>query len=112
MDSAGVAGLIDLLRTKGSWFHAMRFGYLFGPKRTTLSYAIPDQSCFQALAEAAEDVFTRAIPQVSLSKKILPSSLSLARALSLSLSLSLSSPIQIQTKANTNKRKLCNRTRR
>mmetsp|Transcript_53860 Transcript_53860/g.128012 ORF Transcript_53860/g.128012 Transcript_53860/m.128012 type:complete len:1454 (-) Transcript_53860:172-4533(-) len=65
VDSAGVAGLIDLLRTKGSWFHSMRFGYLFGPKRTTLSYSIPEESSFQAFAEAAEDIFRRAIPQDS-----------------------------------------------
>lgn len=42
VDSAGVAGLVDLLRAKGSWLHAVRFGYLFGPRRATLSYAMPD----------------------------------------------------------------------
>ena len=30
VDSAGVAGLLDLLRAKGMWFAAVRYGYVFG----------------------------------------------------------------------------------
>ena len=30
VDSAGVAGLLDLLRAKGLWLASVRYGYLFG----------------------------------------------------------------------------------
>ena len=30
VDSLGVAGLIDLLRTQGLWLASVRYGYVFG----------------------------------------------------------------------------------
>ena len=43
VDSACVAGIVDLVRTKGSWFHSVRFGFLFGPIRKTLNYQMPSK---------------------------------------------------------------------
>ena len=44
VDSACVAGIMDLLRTQGSWYHSVRFGFLFGPERSKLDYAMPTVS--------------------------------------------------------------------
>jgi hypothetical protein len=41
VDSACVAGIMDLVRAKGSWYHAVRFGFLFGPERKNLAYDMP-----------------------------------------------------------------------
>jgi hypothetical protein len=43
VDSACVAGIVDLVRTKGSWYHSVRFGFLFGPERKTLHYKMPSK---------------------------------------------------------------------
>lgn len=43
VDSACVAGIVDLVRTKGSWYHSVRFGFLFGPERKTLNYKMPSK---------------------------------------------------------------------
>lgn len=44
VDSACVAGIIDLLRCQGSWYHSVRFGFLFGPERAKLDYKMPSVS--------------------------------------------------------------------
>jgi hypothetical protein len=44
VDSACVAGIIDLLRCQGSWYHSVRFGFLFGPTRSKLDYKMPTVS--------------------------------------------------------------------
>jgi hypothetical protein len=44
VDSACVAGIIDLLRCQGSWYHSVRFGFLFGPERFKLDYKMPTMS--------------------------------------------------------------------
>ena len=56
VDSCAVAGMIDLLRAQGSWFHAARFAFHFGAfaaadeTRTTLKYAIPTVEALSAAA--------------------------------------------------------------
>ena len=64
VDSAGVAGLIDIVRTQGLWFHSVRFGYLFGPKRTTLEYPMPSLQNFQEAASMAAEVFEEVLKKL------------------------------------------------
>ena len=57
VDSAAVAGVMDLLRCKGSWFHAVRFAFLMEGgvnhgEITNLEYPVPKMADFQKLADA------------------------------------------------------------
>ena len=55
VDSCGVAGMIDLLRCQGSWFHAVRLAFLMGggiDHGPNLEYEVPSQSEFEGLAIA------------------------------------------------------------
>ena len=60
VDSCAVAGMIDLLRAQGSWFHAARYAFHFGAfaaseeTRTTLAYEIPPHEAFTAAAQVNE----------------------------------------------------------
>jgi hypothetical protein len=38
-----ISGILDLVRTQGSWYHSIRYGFLFGPKRSNLDYAMPSK---------------------------------------------------------------------
>lgn len=57
VDSAGVAGMIDIIRTAGLWYHSVRFGFLFGPRRSSLEYEMPTKQQFQDAANIAQEIF-------------------------------------------------------
>ena len=57
VDSAGVAGVMDLLRTAGVWYHSIRFGFLFGPRRSSLQYPMPSKKQFAETSKVAQGVF-------------------------------------------------------
>ena len=49
---------IDLCRTKGLWYHSVRYAFLFGIKRGgDISYKMPSEAEFQEVAKQASDVF-------------------------------------------------------
>lgn len=56
VDSAAIAGVMDLMRTQGSVFLSARFGFLFGVKRLTLDYEMPPQKTFQLLGTLMDEV--------------------------------------------------------
>eukprot|EP00438_Fugacium_kawagutii_P033780 Skav209625 [mRNA] locus=scaffold902:108751:111012:+ [translate_table: standard] len=49
VDSAAIAGVMDLLRTQGSTELSARFGFLFGVDRPSLNYEMPPPAVFQRL---------------------------------------------------------------
>ena len=51
VDSAAIAGIMDLLRTQGCLTRSVRFGFLFGPKRTSLNYEMPAQKLFKQIGQ-------------------------------------------------------------
>ena len=57
VDSAGVAGMMDIMRCQGVWFHSIRFGFLFGPRRSSLEYNMPTKQQFEDAAKIAQEVF-------------------------------------------------------
>ena len=57
VDSAAVAGILDLLRCQGVWYHSVRYGFLFGPTRSTLDYDMPTKAEFEAAASIAQSKF-------------------------------------------------------
>ena len=57
VDSCAVAGLVDLLRTKGLWYHSVRYGYLFGALKHAgplLDAALPSRAALESLAAIIE----------------------------------------------------------
>ena len=56
VDSAAIAGVMDLMRTQGSVLLSARFGFLFGVKRSTLHYEMPPQKTFQLLGALMDEV--------------------------------------------------------
>ena len=56
VDSAAIAGVMDLMRTQGSVLLSARFGFLFGVKRSTLDYEMPPQKTFQLLGALMDEV--------------------------------------------------------
>ena len=60
VDSAGVAGMIDLVRTAGVWYHSIRYGFLFGPLRSSLEYEMPSKKELEAVAQVAQKIFEEA----------------------------------------------------
>ncbi|EKX55458.1 hypothetical protein GUITHDRAFT_99235 [Guillardia theta CCMP2712] len=71
VDSAGVAGVMDVMRTQGLWFHSLRFGFLFGPERTSLKYEVPPKEAFVSLARIADDVFQKTVQTAKMDRRIL-----------------------------------------
>jgi len=62
VDSCGVAGVIDLVRTKGLWYHSVRYGFLFGvPRGGNINYPMPSFADFQAAADEASGVFEKLV---------------------------------------------------
>ena len=66
LPGACIAGILDLLRAQGSWFHAVRFGFHFGPERGTLDYAVPTRkevpgACISWLFPRAPTPVTRGL---------------------------------------------------
>lgn len=56
VDSAAIAGVMDLMRTQGSVLLSARFGFLFGVKRSTLDYKMPPKRMFQLLGTLMDEV--------------------------------------------------------
>ena len=67
VDSAGVAGVMDMLRSQGSWFHSVRLAFHLGggvphlpmceggdTPPPTLNYPMPDEREIAALAQTVE----------------------------------------------------------
>lgn len=55
-----VAGMIDIFRCQGSWFHALRLAFLLQVDHGSsarLEYSIPDARVFRTLAKAVEVIF-------------------------------------------------------
>ncbi|KAH8068469.1 hypothetical protein JL721_6607 [Aureococcus anophagefferens] len=61
VDSAAVAGLIDLHRCQGCWYLAVRYAFLFGPDRDGLDYEVPAAAAFAAVARGFESAFAEAL---------------------------------------------------
>ena len=61
VDSAAVAGLIDLHRAQGCWYLAVRYAFLFGPDRDGLDYEVPSAAAFAAVARGFENAFAEAV---------------------------------------------------
>mmetsp|Transcript_44819 Transcript_44819/g.112412 ORF Transcript_44819/g.112412 Transcript_44819/m.112412 type:complete len:1579 (+) Transcript_44819:96-4832(+) len=62
VDSCGVAGVIDLVRTKGLWYHSVRYGFLFGVSRGgNINYKMPSFADFQKAADEASAVFEKLV---------------------------------------------------
>jgi len=63
VDSVAVAGVIDLLRCQGSWFHSLRLAFLMGGGvdhgTPGLDYKVPPQGDFESLANAVIATFDR-----------------------------------------------------
>ncbi|CAE7390981.1 unnamed protein product, partial [Symbiodinium pilosum] len=59
VDSAAIAGIMDLLRTQGCLTRSVRFGFLFGPKRTSLNYEMPAQKLFKQIGQVIDGVLQR-----------------------------------------------------
>ena len=49
VDSAAIAGVMDLLRVQGSTELSIRYGFLFGVNRPSLDYEMPPRAVFQRL---------------------------------------------------------------
>ena len=76
VDSAAVAGILDLLRCQGVWYHSVRYGFLFGPTRSTLDYDMPTKAEFEAAASIAQSKFASLLfPPNATSIPSLPSTL-------------------------------------
>ena len=57
VDSVCLAGLVDLLRTKGLWYHSVRYGYVFGALKQAgplLDAALPSRAALESLAAIIE----------------------------------------------------------
>ena len=63
VDSAAIAGLVDLHRAQGCWFLAARYGVLFGVDRGTLSFDVPRDATLQKFAECLDQVFHEALEE-------------------------------------------------
>ena len=57
VDSVCLAGLVDLLRTKGLWYHSLRYGYVFGALKQAgplLDAPLPSRAALESLAAILE----------------------------------------------------------
>lgn len=57
VDSAAVAGVMDVLRTQGSWYMSIRYAIVFAMDWTNLDEASRSQKAIQAVADVFERLF-------------------------------------------------------
>ena len=57
VDSAAIAGIMDIQRCQGCWPLAVRFGYLFAMNHTGLHYEVPKFDVFRRVAKVFDKAF-------------------------------------------------------
>lgn len=57
VDSAAVAGMIDVLRTQGSWYLSVRYAIVFATDWATLDDAFGTHDAIQAVANVFDNIF-------------------------------------------------------
>lgn len=73
VDSAAIAGIMDVQRCQGCWPLAVRFGYLFAANHTGIHYAVPKFDVFRQVAKVFDKAFQdvlRAFPAVRRASKV------------------------------------------
>eukprot|EP00667_Euglena_gracilis_P000989 EG_transcript_989 len=63
VDSAAIAGVMDILRTQGIWSYSVRYSFLFSCRRGDLNYEIPTNAEFDHVAAAFRSAFANAVGQ-------------------------------------------------
>jgi len=63
VDSVAIAGIMEVLRTQGLWWHSTRFGYLFFQDHETLDHDMPSWREIQRVALMFQSEFDEALSE-------------------------------------------------